>query len=264
MTDRPPNHESGEFTQPLPRASFKTFDVEKRDGRGTVTLFQPPGAGNDYTARIRVNDPKGGDDLYHIQLKWEWDELAAPMAPDLTPDPEPAPEAPSVEPISGIFDRHPSRSQPAPVPSRSRASAAPGRGRSVPVASAPQQPATPTIPGVEVFSKENRPEKYDPEDDDGELKFEAKVDGAAVIRVFTDRIFVETLNGKPVEVEEFEFSQPLPAGRVSKIELDQKDGRNEMILLERPWEGNNYQAVIQVSDPQRGDDKYEFDLEWER
>jgi hypothetical protein len=37
-----------------------------------------------------------------------------------------------------------------------------------------------------------------------------------------------------------------------------------MILLERPWEGNNYQAVIQVSDPERGDDKYGFDLEWER
>lgn len=142
--------------------------------------------------------------------------------------------------------------------------ATPGRRPSVPSVNTSQQPAKPAVPGVEVFSKKNRPEKYDLEDDDGELKFEARIDGTAVIRVFADCIFVETLDGKTVEVEEFEFSQPLPVGRVSTIELDQKDGRAEMILLERPWEGNNYQAVIRVSDPDKGDDQYGFDLEWER
>lgn len=280
VSHQPPAHEGAEFTQPLPRASFKTFEVEKRAGRGTVTLFQPPGAGNDYTARVRVDDPKGGDDLYHIRLKWEWDELAAPLAPDLNTAPERAPEAPVVSSPSGIFDRHPgsvrstsvpsrspsaatssARKPTAPVPGRARSSSTPGRQPSAPTASTSQQVV---VPGVEVFSKENRPEKYDLEDDDGELKFEAKIDGTAIIRVFADRIFVETVNGRTVEVEEFEFSQPLPAGRVSKIELDQRDGRGEMILLERPWEGNNYQAVIQVSDPESGDDKYGFDLEWER
>ena len=282
VTHRPPAHESAEFTQPLPRASFKTFEVEKREGRGTVTLFQPPGAGNDYTARVRVDDPKGGDDLYHIRLKWEWNELAAPLAPDLDPEPEPAPEAPVDWSSSGIFDRHPgsvrstpvpgrsrsttttSRQPTAPVPGRSQSSASPGRPAVAPSVSTPPQPEKLAVAGVEVFSTENRPEKYDVEDDDGELKFEAKIDGTAVIRVFSDRIFVETVNGRAVEVEEFEFSQPLPAARVSKIELDQKDGRSEMILLERPWEGNNYQAVIQVSDTESGDDKYGFDLEWER
>ena len=71
ITHRPPVHESSEFTQPVPRAGFKKFEVEKREGRGRVMLFQPPGAGNDYTARVRVSDPKGGDDLYHIRLKWK-------------------------------------------------------------------------------------------------------------------------------------------------------------------------------------------------
>lgn len=274
VTHRPPTHESAEFTQPLLRASFNSFEVEKRDGRGTVTLFQPPGAGNDYTARVRVDDPKGGDDLYHIRLKWEWNELAAPRVPDL--DPEPASEAPSEWSRGGIFDRHPGAHDQPPsltgphrpplrVASRRPPSrATPGRRPSVPSVNTSQQPAKPAVPGVEVFSKKNRPEKYDLEDDDGELKFEARIDGTAVIRVFADCIFVETLDGKTVEVEEFEFSQPLPVGRVSTIELDQKDGRAEMILLERPWEGNNYQAVIRVSDPDKGDDQYGFDLEWER
>ena len=279
ITHLPPTHESAEFTQPLPRASFRKFEVEKRDGRGTVSLFQPPGAGNDYTARIRVNDPKGGDDLYHIRLKWEWDELAAPLAPDLEPDPAPATEAPPQWSRTGIFDRHPASSQSAPLPVRSQSAATgsqqpaapvPGRSRSTaipsrqPAVSVPQQPVTPTLPGLEVFSKKNRPDRYDLEDDDGELDFEARIDGTAIIRIFTDRIFVETVDGKVVEVEEFEFSQPLPAGRVSKIKLDQKDGRGEMVLLERPWEGNNYQAVIRVSDPEEGDDQYGFQLDWER
>ena len=71
ITHRPPVHESSEFTQPVPRAGFKKFEVQKREGRGRIMLFQPPGVGNDYTARVRVSDPKGGDDLYHIRLKWK-------------------------------------------------------------------------------------------------------------------------------------------------------------------------------------------------
>lgn len=139
VTHRPPTHESAEFTQPLLRASFNSFEVEKRDGRGTVTLFQPPGAGNDYTARVRVDDPKGGDDLYHIRLKWEWNELAAPRVPDL--DPEPASEAPSEWSRSGIFDRHPGSSRSAPVPDRSPSTATTSRQPAAPVPGHSRPPA---------------------------------------------------------------------------------------------------------------------------
>ena len=266
VTHRPPSHESSEFTQPLPRAIFSKFEVEKKDGRGTVTLFQPPGAGNDYTARVRVSDPKGGDDKYHIRLKWEVKELAPPAVPE-------SPSAPVLSTTSSgtqsqqlrgaIFDRHPGGRARVRTASGSMAppsSSMPARTR----ASEPRvQPQEQSVPGVEVFSSKNKPEDYDLEDDDGEFNFESRVDDTAIVRIRGDRVFVETVNGKPVDVEEFEFSQPLPAARLSKIELRKRDGRGEVVLLERPWEGNGYQAVIQISDPHKGDTKYRFELDWE-
>ena len=267
VTHRPPVHESSEFTQPLPRATFSKFEVEKKDGRGAVTLFQPPGAGNDYTARVRVSDPKGGDDKYHVRLKWEVKELAPPVVLE----PPSAPELSTTSSESqtglvraGVFDRHPGGGR-SRVQTSAGSMAPPSSSASppAPASTAHQPPEAQSVPGIEVFSDRNKPEDYDIEDDDGEFNFRGRVDGTAIVRVRADRVFVETVDGNPVQVEEFEFSQPLPASRLSKVELRKKDGRGDVVLLERPWEGNGYQAVIQVSDPKKGDNRYRFELDWE-
>ncbi len=44
--------------------------VRKRDGRGTVSIVEQPSKHNDYTAVIRIFDPKGGDDEYKIEVTW--------------------------------------------------------------------------------------------------------------------------------------------------------------------------------------------------
>ena len=41
------------------------------EGRGTVRILDQPSAANEWTLRVLVDDPKGGDDLYRIELAWE-------------------------------------------------------------------------------------------------------------------------------------------------------------------------------------------------
>jgi hypothetical protein len=67
----PPREDGSEFTQPIPRTKLKSFKVDKKDGRGEIQLLEQPAPGNDYTARIRIDDPKGGDDKYRIEVKWK-------------------------------------------------------------------------------------------------------------------------------------------------------------------------------------------------
>lgn len=47
-----------------------TVRVRKKDGRGTVTVVEQPSRRNDFTAVIRIFDPKGGDDEYELEVTW--------------------------------------------------------------------------------------------------------------------------------------------------------------------------------------------------
>ncbi len=44
--------------------------VRRDDGRGNVDVVQQPNRGNDYTAVIRITDPRGGADDYRITAYW--------------------------------------------------------------------------------------------------------------------------------------------------------------------------------------------------
>ena len=76
LNGRPPRNDGSACTQPLPRAKFHKFHLEKKDGRGGVRLVEKPSAANGYTAKLRIRDPKGGEDRYHARLTWERGETA--------------------------------------------------------------------------------------------------------------------------------------------------------------------------------------------
>ncbi len=56
------------FTASLPRRSNVT--LIKRRGRGEIFVEQQPSRTNDYTAVIRIRDPRGGADEYEFELAW--------------------------------------------------------------------------------------------------------------------------------------------------------------------------------------------------
>ena len=45
--------------------------LEDVDGRGSVRLLEWPNAGNQYTAKIRIQDEKAGAANYKFKLVWK-------------------------------------------------------------------------------------------------------------------------------------------------------------------------------------------------
>jgi hypothetical protein len=99
---------------------------------------------------------------------------------------------------------------------------------------------------------------------DGSLQFSGTVDDVTVLRINSDRVRAEDLAGRPLRSDRFSFSQPLPYERVRSIQLVDVEGRGDVELLEKPWEGNKFTAVVLINDPQRGASSYSFRLAWSR
>lgn len=47
-----------------------TVNIRRKNGRGTVSVIQQPNWENDFTAIIRIFDPKGGADDYEVEIGW--------------------------------------------------------------------------------------------------------------------------------------------------------------------------------------------------
>lgn len=60
-----------ETTQPFPMGPLRSLNVVKRDGRGQFVVLQQPSGANGYEMRVRIYDPRGGSDRYHLRFDWE-------------------------------------------------------------------------------------------------------------------------------------------------------------------------------------------------
>ena len=70
QSGQPVMRETVSFSGPLPSSPAGSWSLTKREGRGSATLLEKPSAENGYTARIRVEDPRGGVDFYRLRLEW--------------------------------------------------------------------------------------------------------------------------------------------------------------------------------------------------
>ena len=233
LSGRPPEDDSSEHSQPIPRATFRRFELEKKDGRGRITLVGPPSAANNFTARLRISDPKGSDDRYHARLRWEAGEtVAAPPRNEPVSTPAASPPAPSTALPTLPEDPRSNQSEPtsATAPRRSRVLSkhmeavlrGPRTATPTPAeASQPEAPAKIDLPGVEIFSDDNDPNRYD-DADNGLFEFRGRVDGTVRIRIRGDRVLAESTGGRPLEVERFSFTQPLPSSRVGDMSVERQ------------------------------------------
>lgn len=57
------------FTSGLPRRSV-TVILANTKGRGQVEIIQQPSPDNDFTAVVRIRDPKGGSSNYEFEIVW--------------------------------------------------------------------------------------------------------------------------------------------------------------------------------------------------
>jgi hypothetical protein len=129
-------------------------------------------------------------------------------------------------------------------------------------------PANPNVPPRGRFSRPLDSRANDPGDYKnsrrGSFEFQGSVDDVTVLYIRSDQVRSEDMSGRPIRGDRFKFSQPLPAQRLRSFELVEVTGRGEVDLVERPWEGNRFTAVVRVTDRQRGSAPYRFKLEWSR
>ena len=70
LSGQPAEEEEAVFTSPLPRTPGFAWSLTKAAGRGKAALVEQPSEANGYKAKIRIEDPRGGADLYRLRLRW--------------------------------------------------------------------------------------------------------------------------------------------------------------------------------------------------
>ncbi len=108
-------------------------------------------------------------------------------------------------------------------------------------------------------SAENNPANYNETARDGLFEFRGRVDGKILFKIQEDRVYAEA-----AAVERFSFSQSLPVGALSAMDVERKDGRGDVTLQQRPSAANDFTAIVAVDDPKGGDDRYHFRLTWRK
>jgi len=216
LSGSPVQNAGSNFSQPLPKAVYGEFYMEKIAGRGNVTLAEGPKSLNNFTAVVRIKDDKPGRDLYHIRLTWTWN-----------------PSNPNKGPYTGTG-----------VSISDRGNNGNGRGRG--------------------NDWDNDGYNRDNGTRDGQFEFKGRVDGVIVLHIHGDQVRVENVAGQALRDQSFRFSGPMPTSNLREISLLESVGRGRIELVEKPWDGNRYTAVVRISDSSNGSGQYSFKLAWHR
>jgi hypothetical protein len=115
---------------------------------------------------------------------------------------------------------------------------------------------------------EHHDARYDDHDNygprEGTFEFRGRVDGVTVLHIHGDQVKVENLSGQPLRDQVFKFTGPIPVSSLHDIDLVETVGRGKIELVEKPWDGNHYTAVVRISDYNNGSGQYSFKLAWHR
>ncbi len=96
---------------------------------------------------------------------------------------------------------------------------------------------------------------------EGYFEFSGRVDHVTAISISGERVRSEDFGGQRLRDGFYDWSSPMPAAPVD-IELVNVRGRGRVELVESPWEGNGYTAVVRIEDLNGGAADYSFELVW--
>lgn len=95
----------------------------------------------------------------------------------------------------------------------------------------------------------------------GSMRWRGTVDDTTQIKVQESNVEVSAISGTPNSNNTFNFTSPLPYRRVT-VRLNKIRGRGDIRIVQQPSRDNDFTAVIEIRDPNRGPDDYEFELSW--
>ena len=76
-----------------------------------------------------------------------------------------------------------------------------------------------------------------------------------------DNIGTRLISGNPNQPGDFSFTASLPTRNV-KVEVNKKDGRGKIRVLQQPNRSNDYTAIIQIYDEGGSQRDYQLEIFW--
>ncbi len=177
INGRNPTGIRADFDGQLPRSEVQV-SVRKIRGRGDVEVITQPESYNNYTAVIRIRDPRGGADAYAFELDWDRNAVD--------------------EGGGGGF---------------------------------------------------------------AQLTWQGRVDDVVRLEIRGRNVRGYALSGQRLSNERFDFNQPLP-NRDVNVNVERRDGRGDVRVIQQPNRFNNYTAIIEIRDTSGGADNYNLDISW--
>lgn len=284
---REPTAVLANFQNALPRRPVNV-SVRTIEGRGTVRVIQQPSRLNGFSAVIEINDPRGGSDRYAFEAEWDafgggrpgdddakmtWtgrvDGTARVTVRGRNASVREIQTGVPVDNVSyDFFEDLPRR------PVNVRLNVVDGRGR-VAVVSQPSASNRYTaeieisdpLSGSDFYTFEldwteggsERP----PVGGGGQMTWEGNVDATVQITLRGRDASVRTLSGRNPTGVRYNFNDALPRRPVN-VSVRQIEGRGNVRVIQQPSRLNGFSAIIEVNDPRGGDDRYAFEVDWDR
>jgi hypothetical protein len=114
--------------------------------------------------------------------------------------------------------------------------------------------------GGEVYDRRRDPNVRDV----GLLHWSGDVDKSVVVRWRGDRAMLQTVDGATARNVRADVAGVGLPGRDVTLRIVQREGRGNIVVEQQPSSGNDYTAVIRISDPQDGYGHYAFDVVYDR
>lgn len=95
----------------------------------------------------------------------------------------------------------------------------------------------------------------------GTMRWRGTIDDTAQVRVQESNVEVRAVSGSAYSDGTFNFSSPLPFRRVT-VRLNKISGRGDIRIIQQPSRENDYTAIVEIRDTNRGPSNYEFELSW--
>ena len=95
----------------------------------------------------------------------------------------------------------------------------------------------------------------------GSMRWHGTVDDITQIRVQGSYVEVSAVSGTAYSDGSYNFTSSLPYRPVT-VRLNKISGRGNMQVIQQPSRDNDFTAVIEVRDTNRGPSSYEFEISW--
>jgi hypothetical protein len=285
ISGRLPTGVRADFDGRLPRRAVEV-SVRKVEGRGDVEVVQQPERFNNFTAKVRITDRRGGADRYVFELDWDrnavdednggsdrqlrWEGNVDDVIEISVQGRNASYRVISGRNPTGVradFDgRLPRREMEVAVRKIE------GRG-DVEIVMQPEVYNNYTAV-IRITDRRGGADRYvfeldwdrnavdeDTGGGNAKLDWSGRVDDVVRLEIQGRNVRSYAMSGQPLSNVRFNFSEALPR-RAVNVTVDRRDGRGDVRVIQQPNRSNNFTAIIEVRDTRGGADNYSLDVNW--